>query len=76
MQAVSFMQLSVQKLFEPASGDMHVVQARLASQGWPHAFEKVLHVPAWQLTPAAVIPNGTTEPSSVTGGPAAQPQPG
>ena len=76
MQAVSFMQLSVQKLFEPASGVMHVVHARPASQRWPHAIEKVLHVPAWQVTPAAVAPKRTTEPSSVPGGPAAQPQPG
>ena len=75
VQSVSFMQWSEHALVAPASGAMQVEHERPVSHAWPHAFEKVLHTPAWQETPA-MPPKGTTEPSSVVGAPAAQPQPG
>jgi hypothetical protein len=71
----SFVHWREQTLVAVAPGVMHVVQLRPGSHGWPHAFENVLQLPAWQLTPA-VPPNETSDPSSVCGRPAAQPQAG
>jgi hypothetical protein len=72
VQSASLVQCSEQK---GAALPPPQAQLRPLSQGRPQAGEKVVQIPAAQVT-AAVVPYARVERSSVVGGPLAQPQAG
>jgi hypothetical protein len=69
-QSASVVQFCLHPVLLGVSRPVQVMQRWLAAQGCPQAFENVVQIPIWQMTPT--IPLGAiSDPSSVVGAPAA-----